>query len=136
MRILLVCDGRSPIAINWIAYLIENGHEIHVASTFEFNSNLVFASINTVPVAFSQLKRRENQSVEFGTAEGLVWNSELVKIRTAVRRIAAPFTINSAGKKLSKIITEIQPDLVHAMRIPFEGIVAAKALENLEQPPL
>jgi glycosyltransferase involved in cell wall biosynthesis len=37
-------------------------------------------------------------------------------------------TVNSAGKRLAEIISNIQPDLVHAMRIPFEGILAARAL--------
>jgi glycosyltransferase involved in cell wall biosynthesis len=119
--------------MNWIANFVENEDEVHLVSTFDFSSNLEFASVNTVPVAFSQLKGRKSQSVNH---KRMMWNSELVKLRTAVRRIVAPLTFASASRRLARTISKIQPDLVHAMRIPFEGILAAKAIENLDQPPL
>ena len=66
----------------------------------------------------------------------MLWNSAQVNLRTAVRRIVAPLTVNSASRRLAEIISILQPDLVHAMRIPFEGILAAKALDKSHQPPL
>ena len=60
MRLLFICDGRSPIAMNWIAYFIDQGDEVHLVSTFDFNTNLEFASVNIVPVAFSQLKNNQS----------------------------------------------------------------------------
>ena len=66
----------------------------------------------------------------------MLWNSALVNLRTAVRRIVAPLTINYAGRRLAEIISVIQPDLVHAMRIPFEGILAARALGIDNQLPM
>jgi glycosyltransferase involved in cell wall biosynthesis len=45
-------------------------------------------------------------------------------------------TFPAASRKLAQIISEVQPDLVHAMRIPFEGMLAARALEKLPAMPL
>lgn len=136
MRLLYICDGRSPIAMNWIAYFIDQGDEVHLVSTFDFVSSLEFASVNIVPVAFSQLKSRPTSREKGDKSNRLLWNSAQVNLRTAVRRIVAPLTVNSASKRLAELISIIQPDLVHAMRIPFEGILAAEALGKDNQPPL
>jgi glycosyltransferase involved in cell wall biosynthesis len=47
--------------------------------------------------------------------------------RTTLRNLAGPLTLNKAAAKLSAHISRIQPELVHAMRIPYEGMLAARA---------
>ena len=37
---------------------------------------------------------------------------------------------------LKRVIREHKPDLVHAMRIPYEGMAAAAAMQGMEGPPL
>jgi glycosyltransferase involved in cell wall biosynthesis len=130
MRILFVADGRSPIALNWISYFLDRGDEVHLVSTFEFNPSDKFASVNIVPVAFSQLKKSDHTDANRTEKSGMIWGSSLVKIRTSVRRILSPLSIPGAARQLEKIIAEINPDIVHALRIPFEGILAAKAMQN------
>ena len=136
MRLLFVCDARSPIAMNWISYFVEQGDEVHIASTFDFKPDMPFASVNMVPIAFSQLKKSHSQKEARNHREGLLWNSSLVNFRTAFRRILAPLTLNFAANKLSDLISEIQPELIHAMRIPFEGILTASALRQEMNSPL
>jgi len=136
MRLLFVCDARSPIALNWISYFVERGDEVHVASTFDFTPHPGFASVNVIPVAFSQLKGSQSNQRTRDNNKWVLWNSSLVNFRMAVRRMAAPFTIRSAAENLSNLISQIQPDLVHAMRIPFEGILTARALREIENPPM
>jgi hypothetical protein len=136
MRVLFVADGRSPIALNWIAYLVDQEYEVHLASTYYCRPDLELASINFVPVAFSQAKARDSKVEESYERRGFFWSSTFVNLRTSVRRYLAPLTISSAGKKLSSLIEQIQPDFVHAMRIPYEGMLAAKALGDKSEPPL
>jgi hypothetical protein len=136
MRILFVADGRSPIALNWISYFLDRGDEVHLVSTFEFNPSDKFASVNIVPVAFSQLKKSDHTDANRTEKSGMIWGSSLVKIRTSVRRILSPLSIPGAARQLEKIIAEINPDIVHALRIPFEGILAAKAMQNDNRIPL
>jgi glycosyltransferase involved in cell wall biosynthesis len=136
MRILFVCDGRSPIAINWISYFIERGDEVHITSTFEFQPEQKFASVNFIPVAFSQIKKETTNQESGVQKKGFLWNSALVNVRTTVRRLLAPATITSASNRLAQLIKKIQPEIVHAMRIPFEGIIASKALAQADLAPL
>jgi glycosyltransferase involved in cell wall biosynthesis len=136
MRLLFVADGRSAIALNWITYFIDRKDEVHLVTTFDCSPDLDFASVNFVPVAFSQSKKNEPLGSRGNRREGLLWSSSLVKIRTSIRRILFPLTIPSAVNQLREIIADIQPDLVHALRIPFEGILAARALRETNNPPL
>ena len=47
--------------------------------------------------------------------------------RTFVRQWLGPFTLGKAAGQLSALIDKINPDLIHAMRIPYEGMLAVKA---------
>lgn len=146
MRLLFVADGRSPIARNWIAYFIAQGHEVHLASTFACDpGNLRLASLHVTPVAFSGLKAGDLKAGS-STTPGLApdpsqaaprppapppnpaWGAALVGLRTRVRQWLGPFTLPAAARGLQAVIARVQPDLVHAMRIPYEGMLAALAL--------
>lgn len=133
MKILFVADGRSPIALNWISCFLERGDEVHLVSTFDCPANDSFASVNFVPVAFSQAKKSENSEL---SSTGLLWSSSFVNLRTSLRRIVFPLTLPASVRRLEELIAELQPDLVHALRIPFEGILAAQAMQNYPRIPL
>jgi hypothetical protein len=47
--------------------------------------------------------------------------------RTAARQWLGPLTLGRPARRLRSFIDQIQPDLVHAMRIPFEGCWLAGA---------
>jgi glycosyltransferase involved in cell wall biosynthesis len=130
MKLLFIADGRSPIALNWISYFLRRGDEVHLVTTFDCPPNEAFASINFIPVAFSQVKKRKNSEMSSKLQEGLFWSSSFVNLRTSLRRLFSPLTIPAAARQLNEIIAEIKPDLVHALRIPFEGILAAQALHK------
>ncbi|MFC2042634.1 glycosyltransferase family 4 protein [Chloroflexota bacterium] len=128
MRLLFVVDGRSPIALNWISYFVDSGHEVHMVSTFNCEPDLDLASMNVVPVAFSGTKPLDNKSAppRNESRSGFI-PAVSVKLRTSLRQWLGPFTLPQAGVKLREIILKNQPDLVHAMRIPFEGMAASLA---------
>lgn len=124
MRLLFVVDGRSPIALNWIKYFIEAGHEVHMVSSYPCNPDLRLASLSVVPVALSEAAGTDSV-VTKGRGS---WKSLIpVGTRTAVRQWLGPLTLASASKRLYTIVSSLQPDLIHAMRIPFEGMLAALA---------
>jgi glycosyltransferase involved in cell wall biosynthesis len=121
MRILFVADGRSPIALQWMEYFIKAGHEVHLASTFACEPNLKFASLRFVRVAFSEAA--QNKSVRRSSLSTLLPTG----LRTQLRNWFGPATLTRVAAQLRAIIEDIQPDLVHAMRIPYEGMLAAVA---------
>jgi hypothetical protein len=144
MRILFVADGRSQIALNWIGYFLAQGDDVHLVSSFPCAGDARLASFQVIPVALSGFKRNaqpESQnsgepaaSLPLQSAKsagrrsrGGVWSASAVGFRTGVRQWLAPLTLPSAARRLHAVIDTVQPDLVHAMRIPYEGMLAALA---------
>jgi hypothetical protein len=129
MRILFVADGRSPIALNWIGYFVQAGHEVHLASTFICSPDLKLASLQVIPVAFSGLKGNSSQGIR--KTRGGVWSAGLLPLRTKLRQWLGPLTLGGAGKRLAYAIHQVQPEVIQAMRIPYEGMLAREAKKRL-----
>ena len=115
MRILYVADGRSPIARSWIKAFLKAGDEVHLASTHRCQALPGLASHTFVPVAFSWLKSAGGSRTASATSIGL---------RTRLRHYVGPLTVPWAARRLTRLMRGIQPELVHALRIPFEGMLA------------
>lgn len=126
MKILFVADGRSPIALNWIRAFVDLGHEVHLASTFGCKVELPLASMRFVPVAFSRIGQAGPSRPSDSIAKGISGASR-IQLRMMIRHWLGPLTVGFAAGRLRKSIEEVQPDLVHALRIPFEGMLAAAA---------
>ncbi len=127
MRLLFVADGRSPIALQWMRYFIERGDEVFLASTFACQPNLNLQGLDFVPVAFSAAKRSAVATASRPAS------ARSLGLRATIRHFLGPLTIPRAARRLRSVIERIQPDLVHAMRIPYEGMTAADAYAG---PPL
>jgi glycosyltransferase involved in cell wall biosynthesis len=119
MRYIFVIDARSPIALNWVRHFVERGDEIFIASTFACSVDFPVRRLEIIPVAFSGAKRPSQRP---GGA-----SSRTLSLRTAIRQWLGPLTIRRAAQKLRTFIEEVNPDLIHAMRIPYEGMTAADA---------
>jgi glycosyltransferase involved in cell wall biosynthesis len=132
MKLLFVADGRSPIALNWMRWWIERGHEVHLASTFACDPIPGLAGLDLTPVAFSGSKSSTASGNK--SASGL-WGARTLGLRLKIRQWAGPLTISRSAKRLREMVSRVQPDLVHAMRIPYEGMLAADAIAGLENPP-
>ena len=133
MRILFVADGRSPIALNWIRYFIAAGHEVHLASSFPCQPEPGLASFAVVPVAMSEVKEASS-APGTGGRDRLLRRFLPVGLRTRIRQWLGPLTLPRAAQQLGDMIQSIQPELVHAMRIPYEGMLAALALKDTDLP--
>jgi glycosyltransferase involved in cell wall biosynthesis len=137
MRLLFVADGRSPIALNWIRYFVERGDEVYLASTFVCTipeggqPDLDLAGLEFTPVAFSGAKRPSASPTSRPASSRTLKLPVPIKVRTAIRHYLGPLTITRSAKKLSQFIKRVQPDLIHAMRIPYEGMLAADAYNNV-----
>ncbi len=131
MRLLYVADGRSPIALSWISYFIDNGHEVHLASSFPCQPMAGLASFEIIPIAMSG----SLDPTESGGGKRISLFRRIVpaNYRTLIRRYAAPYTFPRAADALEQVIGRIQPELVHAMRIPYEGMVASVVMERIEK---
>ncbi|MBN1231156.1 MAG: glycosyltransferase family 4 protein [Anaerolineales bacterium] len=137
MKLLFIADGRSPTAINWITYLVDQGHEVHLVSTYPCQSALKLASLHILPVAFGKTAAAGNQTpvkpeTNHGAAASFMRRVTTPAMRTVVRQLLGAYTLATPARVLKQLLDEIRPDLIHAMRIPFEGMLAATA--QPEQP--
>jgi glycosyltransferase involved in cell wall biosynthesis len=129
MRLLFVADGRSPIAINWINYFIHIGHEVHLASTYPCRAIDGLNSMVVIPVAFSDLYGHSDngESMRRKSLRRLV----PVRLRTLLRQLIAPSFFPRAADTLQEVIERNHPDIIHAMRIPYEGMIASVAMKRI-----
>jgi glycosyltransferase involved in cell wall biosynthesis len=132
MRLLFVADGRSPIAINWIRFFVERGDEVHLASTFNCQPELDLASLEVTPVAFSGTKKPSTSTSSRPASSKALGLPVPIRVRTAIRHYLGPLTISRSAKKLRTAIERVKPDLIHAMRIPYEGMLAADAYNGIQ----
>ncbi|MBK8619367.1 MAG: glycosyltransferase family 4 protein [Anaerolineales bacterium] len=123
MKILFVADGRSPISQNWIRYFAQRGDEVYLASTFACDVDFPVKRLVFTPVAFSAVKK---QTTRPGSA-----SAQTLGLRTLIRQWLGPLTIPRSAQKLSEFIQEVQPDIVHALRVPYEGMLTAQAYQKL-----
>jgi glycosyltransferase involved in cell wall biosynthesis len=127
MKLLFVADGRSPTALSWISHYTQSDDEIHLVSSFPCELLAGLASFRVIPVAMSQLQSGQ------ASRQSLLKKIIPVGLRTRLRQSLGPLTLSRAAERLRVVIDGLQPDLIHAMRIPYEGMLAALALENENQ---
>ena len=120
MKILFVADGRSPTAVNWMRHFVENGHEVHLASLYACTPDLELSSLHDLPFL---LGGAENSSDS--TRTKILRKLLLPAVRTRIRQQLIPSRLQQSADSLKNIIAKIKPDIVHALRIPFEGMTAA-----------
>jgi len=124
MRILFVADGRSPTALNWLRYWAESGQSVHLISTFPCDPPAGLVSFHVLPVAYSRMAGSQVRNT-VGTPHRPGLAGHLRGRLRLLRYYVGPFSLAFYQMRYRTLVAEIQPDLVHALRIPFEGMLAA-----------
>ncbi len=130
MHILLVADGRSPITRRWIVGLLALQHHVTLVSTYPCPQVEGVAETYVLPVAFAAMG-----GSQAGGAAGRQARSSLRQRLVgrgrgwlqSARYYLGPLTLPAYARQLDKIIAATKPDMLHALRIPFEGMLAASA---------
>ena len=130
MRLLFIADGRSPTALSWLRHWIETGHQTHLASTFPCDPPPGLASFHILPVAFGGMAGEQNNNTVGSThTSGFVLRFR-GRLRP-LRYVLGPLSLPPYQARFRTLVGEIRPDLVHAMRIPFEGMLANATPEGI-----
>jgi glycosyltransferase involved in cell wall biosynthesis len=125
MRLLFVADGRSSTALSWIQTRIDNGHETHLVSTYSCEPPAGLASFHILPAAFSGMSGTSRGGAGVPNSRGFV--RRFRKLLLPARYYLGPLSLSSHQSQFKALIAYIQPDLIHALRIPFEGMLATVA---------
>ncbi|MGV8026259.1 MAG: glycosyltransferase family 4 protein [Anaerolineaceae bacterium] len=127
MKIVLVADGRSMITQSWLVCLIGKDVEISLVSTFPCEKPQGIHKLLVLPVAFSamaggqvklggQKQKRSWMRKMLSSLRGLLQN---------LRYQTGPLTLPFYKKRYLDFLEAEQPDIVHALRIPFEGMLSS-----------
>lgn len=138
MHICYVADARSPIAKNWISHFVARRDRVTIVTSYPSSSDEIPGTrIIEFPFWLSSLSRPQctdngSQKVSH-IRDRLLQNLRGGKIQAtshSVRTLIAPFDVLRKARTLSALLDDLQPDLVHAMRLPFEGYLAAAAVKR------
>lgn len=135
-HLLIVADGRSPTTLSWINNILTLDLEISLISTFPCQQPPGITHFHILPVAFSKFSTRDIQKTRLRHQQKSVSG-----IKRMVRKFApvfqilryslGPLTLQKYAQSLRQIVQDIQPDLIHALRIPFEGMLASSNPDNI-----
>lgn len=125
MHIFLVADGRSPITRRWIRTLLAAGERVTLCSTFPCPAPEGIEALHVLPVAFSGLAGSQSANVRPGAAPRRKLVSRFRPLFLAARYWLGPLSLKRYRASFRRLAAAARPDLVHALRIPFEGMLAA-----------
>lgn len=149
MRITFVADYRSPIARQWIDQ-ISIRHTVQVISSYPIPLDvrrqdimMDFEPLGLAAVAQARLiglSRYQHRQFPSGTGRPLDMDQPGFRITaglssanvqmSALINWVGPFEMLAHVRQLKSKIESFRPDLVHAMRIPYEGMVAARSVRQ------
>ena len=130
MHILLLADGRSPITKSWIKTLQPLGYRISLVSSFpcDLIDGVELAAV--LPVAFARFGGSQaGNGAKPSARKGLI--ARFRPLLAGVRHALGPWTIPYYQRIFKQIVETLNPDLVHALRIPYEGMLAAATLKTV-----
>lgn len=124
-HILIIADGRSPTALSWITNIQALGYETSLISTYPCQQPKNLQHFYILPIAFSRFgsAQAENKGSSPNPLKRL--RHFLAPMLQTLRYYLGPVTVALAAKHLQKWVQLTQPDLVHALRIPFEGMLGS-----------
>ena len=130
-QILLIADGRSAITRRWIDMLHSLNFQVSLVSTYPLTSKPEVDQLFILPVAFSAMGKEARESAINGTGnrQSKNWKKTLIQnarpLVMKIRYLLGPTTLPKYQAALKRIISDVKPDLVHALRIPYEGMLAS-----------
>jgi glycosyltransferase involved in cell wall biosynthesis len=126
MHILLVADGRSPIARRWVQGLLALQHQVSFVSTYPCEDIPGVLEQHLFPVAFAGLAGSQVKSA--GPVQPNPSRQTVARFRglfLSGRYVLGPLSLLFYAPRFRRLVNRLKPDLVHALRIPFEGMLAS-----------
>jgi glycosyltransferase involved in cell wall biosynthesis len=131
MRICYVADLGGLSARIWTRHFAERGHDVHVITTRPWTAEgLGGAKVHEVPLAFMGLLKTGQSKpnpVSMGSVLQRLKGGRLWGHLSDARFRLSALALYRQVPKIRELLRQIDPDLIHALRIPFEGIAAAMA---------
>lgn len=132
LRVLFIVDYRSEISRGWVQALARLGHAVAVVSTFpppaQADSLIPVTAVNLAFSRLVELRSSEPRVGHIGLGRRVVGR---VLSTGSVRRLwhsanssLVPLEVRRHRTTVEESVRTFQPDVIHAMRIPYEAVLA------------
>ena len=131
-HILFIADGRSPTTQSWIRHTQTLNYRTSLISTYPCQPLENLENFEVQPIAFSRFSRgsnHKNTSAKKSPLRDL--RKRITPILQFIRYRLGPLTVTQDQGKYQDLLKAIKPDLVHALRIPYEGMLASFTPPNI-----
>jgi glycosyltransferase involved in cell wall biosynthesis len=135
-HILIIADGRSPTARSWLANIQALGYDVSLVSTFPCDPPEGLRHFSILPVALSRFSSDTTSSAQPASdrtppagARALI--RRFAPLFQSLRYYLGPLSFLKFAPVYKRLLREIKPDLVHALRIPFEGMLGSYTPEGI-----
>jgi len=128
MKIMIVADGRSPITLRWVQGLIYLGYHVTLVSTYPCQPIEGVVQQFSLPVAFASMGGSQSTRPSCSSTPMPGLRPLISRFRSAFmagRYYFGPWNVDRTQAAFKHLVDQVKPDLVHALRIPFEGMLAA-----------
>jgi glycosyltransferase involved in cell wall biosynthesis len=119
MRILFIADGRSPTTLSWLRFWLEKKHEVHLVSSYPCDPPPGVKTFHVLPAAFGSLTGERSHATRRGAFSGLR------RFLLPLRYLLGPASLPLYQVRFRRLVESIQPEIVHALRIPYEGMLGS-----------
>jgi len=133
-HILVIADGRSSTTRSWINTLQALEYQVSLISTFECPEPEDLAFFAVLPVAFSQFSNNQSNKSSPGKDKKTSFGKLIRRNRNTFQNLRywlGPLTLSIYSRLFKLIIENLHPDIVHALRIPYEGMLASNTPEGI-----
>jgi glycosyltransferase involved in cell wall biosynthesis len=117
LRLLLVADAYSPTAWGWVDAVRSAGVVVIGPDGEEWPK---YRAMRSTDQRFTAQLHQRLRSFSKVTPRRFAATQKLL-------RLVGPSLAWIKGRRLRRLMNKIRPDLIHALRIPYEGIIAAAA---------
>ena len=126
VHVLIVADGRSPTTQRWIVNIQALDFQVSLISTYPCQALADLAQFHVLPAAFSRFSSGSQVASKPKRNDPLKsWVRRMAPAFQYLRYYLGPLTLPQVQKEFQMLIGSINPDLVHALRIPYEGMLAS-----------
>jgi glycosyltransferase involved in cell wall biosynthesis len=128
MHVMLVADGRSPTSRHWVQAVLALGHQVSLVSTFPCDFIPGSQATYILPLAFAGMAGSQvggDKSTVSAPRPSRAIVKQFRSLFLAGRYYFGPLTLPYYAHYFKLLLNEVKPDLVHALRIPFEGMLAS-----------
>ena len=125
-HILILADGRSPTAQSWIENIQALAFEVSLISTYPCDPLNGLKYFHILPIAYSRYSSKQasvNKKVSNGPLTTLI--RRFTPLFQKMRHTLGPLSLLRYKETYQDLVLNYQPDLVHALRIPFEGMLGS-----------